>query len=208
MQIHPDCRQRSDDNNIIGAEIAHPVEGQETVEMVAVNDQFGEGDPAQKQRSERGKFDEDGQLGEIDAIHERHSRFAGEGLMPVQARLKSSGISIGDLAREAGVRPSAVRYYEAAGLMPAPPRRSGQRVYGMADVQRLHMLIAARTLGFSIRDLKALAGCDAGELRDAARSRVIAIRSLIGNLSSSAQALEKLADCQCHVPIECEALTA
>ncbi|HET9330488.1 MAG TPA: MerR family DNA-binding transcriptional regulator [Steroidobacteraceae bacterium] len=56
----------------------------------------------------------------------------------VKVRFKSRGggqavpheLSIGEVARASGLRPSALRYYERAGLLPAPPRRSRQRRYG------------------------------------------------------------------------------
>jgi DNA-binding transcriptional MerR regulator len=38
-------------------------------------------------------------------------------------------LTIGELARRAGVSPSALRYYEEVGLLPAPVRVSGQRRY-------------------------------------------------------------------------------
>ena len=38
-------------------------------------------------------------------------------------------MSIGELARRAGIRASAIRYYESIGLMPSPIRSSGRRQY-------------------------------------------------------------------------------
>ncbi|MGN6810513.1 MAG: MerR family DNA-binding transcriptional regulator, partial [Thermomicrobiales bacterium] len=40
-----------------------------------------------------------------------------------------AGLTISAVARQAGLRPSALRYYEAAGLLPAPARVSGRRRY-------------------------------------------------------------------------------
>ncbi len=39
-------------------------------------------------------------------------------------------MSIGEVARSAGVRPSALRYYEGVGLLPPPERANGRRRYG------------------------------------------------------------------------------
>ena len=39
-------------------------------------------------------------------------------------------MTVGEFARRAGLRASAVRYYERLGLLPPPPRRNGRRVYG------------------------------------------------------------------------------
>ncbi len=38
-------------------------------------------------------------------------------------------LTIGDVARRSGLRPSALRYYEEAGLLPAPARVNGRRRY-------------------------------------------------------------------------------
>lgn len=43
------------------------------------------------------------------------------------------GVLIGELAGAAGVSPSAVRYYEAQGLLPRAERTSGRRVYERDD---------------------------------------------------------------------------
>ncbi len=128
--------------------------------------------------------------------------------MPVQARLKSSGISIGALAGLAGIKPSAVRYYEAAGLMAAPPRRGGRRVYGMTDVEPLRMLTGARGLGFSIRELKLLAGADAQGRRLAAAERSATLREMNHRLGATADRLDTLAACGCSSDAECGLLAA
>ena len=36
---------------------------------------------------------------------------------------------IGDVARRAGLQTSAIRYYEAAGVLPKPQRLNGRRLY-------------------------------------------------------------------------------
>jgi DNA-binding transcriptional MerR regulator len=41
-------------------------------------------------------------------------------------------LSIGELARRTGVRPSALHYYEEAGILPTPARMSGKRCYDAA----------------------------------------------------------------------------
>ncbi len=60
---------------------------------------------------------------------------------------------IGDLARQAGVSPSAVRYYESQALLDPPPRVSGQRVYPAGAAERLRVIITLRRASFSIREI-------------------------------------------------------
>lgn len=55
---------------------------------------------------------------------------------------------IAELARRAGVAPSAVRWYEQEGVLPAPPRRdNGYREYAEDDLARLRLVVALRRLG-------------------------------------------------------------
>jgi DNA-binding transcriptional MerR regulator len=46
---------------------------------------------------------------------------------------------IGELAKPAGVATSAIRYYEAIGVLPEPYRVSGQRRYGESALQVVHV---------------------------------------------------------------------
>lgn len=70
-----------------------------------------------------------------------------------------SSMRIGELAAAAGVAPSLIRYYEACGLIPAPPRAGGARRYGRAALERLQAVLVVRRLGFSIAETQAaLAG--------------------------------------------------
>jgi MerR family redox-sensitive transcriptional activator SoxR len=64
-------------------------------------------------------------------------------------------LPIGDLARRTGLSVSAIRYYEAEGLI--APRRSpgGQRRFLRADIRRLSFILIVQQLGFSIREIKA-----------------------------------------------------
>jgi DNA-binding transcriptional MerR regulator len=65
---------------------------------------------------------------------------------------------IAELARRAGVAASAVRWYEQAGVLPAPARRdNGYRDYGAADLARLRLVVALRRLGLGPEDAGRLA---------------------------------------------------
>lgn len=62
-------------------------------------------------------------------------------------------MQISELARRAGVAASAVRWYEAVGVLPAPPRRAnGYRDYSEEDVSRLRIVISLRRLGLGPED--------------------------------------------------------
>ncbi len=61
---------------------------------------------------------------------------------------------IGELAREVGVNPKTVRYYENIGLLPAAERTSsGYRIYGGDDVDRVGFIKAAQRLGMRLDEI-------------------------------------------------------
>jgi DNA-binding transcriptional MerR regulator len=64
---------------------------------------------------------------------------------------------IGDLAEQAGVAPSALRYYEAAGLLEVEARtESGYRVYGERAADRLRFIQRAKSVGLKLSEIKRL----------------------------------------------------
>jgi DNA-binding transcriptional MerR regulator len=65
-------------------------------------------------------------------------------------------LTIGDLARTAGVATSALRYWERLGLLPAPARISGQRRYPASAAGLVAEILLLRDVGFTLRELKTL----------------------------------------------------
>ena len=61
--------------------------------------------------------------------------------------------TIGQVAEQAGVAASAIRYYEREGLLPEPERIGGQRRYNEDAVRRLEVIGVAKRAGFSLDDV-------------------------------------------------------
>jgi MerR family transcriptional regulator, copper efflux regulator len=62
---------------------------------------------------------------------------------------------IGELARQSGVKPDTVRFYERAGLLAAPARTAaGYRVYDGAARERIQFIKRAQALGFSLDEIR------------------------------------------------------
>ena len=67
------------------------------------------------------------------------------------------GLTIGRVARQAGVGVETVRFYERRGLIDEPPRRqSGYRQFPEETVRRIRFIKRAQELGFSLREIKEL----------------------------------------------------
>ena len=83
--------------------------------------------------------------------------------------------TISDLAREADVPVSTVRYYERAGLIAPDSRtRANYRIYSDGAVERLHFIRSAQSAGCTIADIKQLL-----ELKDGDTTRCKAVRPVI-----------------------------
>src|SRR5213080_2875462 len=66
-------------------------------------------------------------------------------------------LSIGQVAKRAGVGVETVRFYEREGLLEEPPRRaSGYRQYSEQVITRLHFIKCAQKLGFSLKEISEL----------------------------------------------------
>lgn len=65
-------------------------------------------------------------------------------------------LTVGDLARASGVAPSAVRFYDAHGLLTSERTASNQRRFREPDVCRTKIIRVAQRVGLSIAEIKAL----------------------------------------------------
>jgi MerR family redox-sensitive transcriptional activator SoxR len=64
-------------------------------------------------------------------------------------------MTIAELAARSGVAPSALRYYEAQGLLPAQRSSGNQRRYTRSTLRRVAIVRAARAMGVPLADVAA-----------------------------------------------------
>ena len=107
---------------------------------------------------------------------------------------RSGMLSIGTLAKATGVASPTIRYYEDIGLLPKPRRTtSDQRIYDESDKERLIFIRRCRDFGFSINQVRLLAGLSISpdqncrEVRDIAHAHLTDVRAKLKDL----RALEK-----------------
>lgn len=120
------------------------------------------------------------------------------------------GLSIGDVAREAGLATSAIRYYERSGLLPKPPRVSGQRRYGRDVLDRLGVIRIALDAGFTIAETHTFLTGFSAATKPSARWRALASRKLveieatIERTHRMKNLLERRFRCECLTIEDCE----
>ncbi len=64
-------------------------------------------------------------------------------------------LAIGDLARRTGLSVSAIRYYEARGLVGASRNSGNQRRFLRSDIRRLSFALIAQRLGLTLAEIEA-----------------------------------------------------
>jgi MerR family transcriptional regulator, redox-sensitive transcriptional activator SoxR len=115
-------------------------------------------------------------------------------------------LSIGEVAERAGLRPSALRYYEEAGLLPCPDRVSGRRRYQASVLGRLRVISCAQSAGFTIAEIRELIrGEDGaqGAWRELAERKLLEVNALIEKAQATRRLLEDSLHCACQSLEDC-----
>lgn len=65
-------------------------------------------------------------------------------------------LTISEVAKQVGLKPSAIRYYEQIGILPRAQRAGGQRRYDNAVVYKLALVQRAQQMGFTLEEIRRL----------------------------------------------------
>ena len=79
-------------------------------------------------------------------------------------------LTIGEMAREFGTTPRALRFYESKGLL-SPQRQGAARLYGRAERERLALVLKAKRLGFTLGEIRQMLGAERRRVRRLTISR-------------------------------------
>lgn len=105
-----------------------------------------------------------------------------------------NNLKIGQLAKRAGCSVKAVRFYEAKGLLPPPPRSpAGYRLYTEGHLRCLHLIQRAKVLGLSLAKIRTLVVHLGDDRRPAARLRPHLERLIREELREIGSKLDQLA---------------
>ena len=114
-----------------------------------------------------------------------------------------SAMSIGEVARRAGVRTSALRFYEEVGILPSVARVNGRRRYDEKTLRMIEILSFARRAGFSLAEIKTLFGAaDPGSRlgerwHELAQSKLVELERLVEHAAQMRRAIELGLACGC-----------
>jgi DNA-binding transcriptional MerR regulator len=119
-------------------------------------------------------------------------------------------LTIGEVARRAGVPTSTVRYYERRGLLPADTRRSGQRRYRDESLRRLVFIGLMQDAGLSLDDIAGiLDAVSVAEWKAIGAQRVARLDEEIGRLEQARALLQAALLCRFdHPATDCRIMGA
>ena len=119
------------------------------------------------------------------------------------------GLTIGEVARRAGVATSSIRYYERIDLLPRPGRVGGQRRYGPEVLGRLGFIGVAQSAGFKLAEIRELmngvdsAGGMGEPMRTLSAKKLDEVEALLERTKAMKGWLEVARECGCATPAEC-----
>lgn len=118
-------------------------------------------------------------------------------------------MSISEVAKQIGLRSSAIRYYEQIGILPPAHRVGGQRRYDATTLHRLVVIQRARQTGFSLTEIKQLFfGFRAGtppsvRWQKLKRQKIVELDAMLEHIQSMRDLLEEQGKCHCTALEEC-----
>jgi MerR family redox-sensitive transcriptional activator SoxR len=118
-------------------------------------------------------------------------------------------MTIGELAALSNLQTSAIRFYEKTGLLPAPTRQNGRRVYSAEAAHRLTLINFAKETGFSLPEIKLLLhgfppSTTAGDRwRKLATSKIQQLEASIASARAMEQMLRNIMKCRCTTIDQC-----
>lgn len=118
-------------------------------------------------------------------------------------------LTIGEVARRAGIATSSIRYYERIGLLPKPGRVGGQRRYDMDVLGKLGFIGVAQSAGFKLREIAELIdGVESADglgeqMRTLSSQKLGEVEALLERTRAMKGWLEVAKECGCTTPAEC-----
>jgi MerR family transcriptional regulator, redox-sensitive transcriptional activator SoxR len=113
-------------------------------------------------------------------------------------------MTIGEVARKTGLRSSAIRFYERAGVLPNPVRTSGQRRYDDRIFDRIAVLERAKDCGFTLTEIGILFnshGRHSVKWRGIAEKKIAELDAALARIQAMKDLLQR--GCECATADEC-----
>lgn len=118
-------------------------------------------------------------------------------------------VSIGVIARQAGVATSTIRYYERIRLLPPPKRGSGKRQYDSSILKKLGIIRVAQRAGFTIAEIQNLVhgfsddAPPSKQWQSSAKEKIVELEGMIVQIQAMKLMLQNTLQEQCTSLEDC-----
>jgi MerR family transcriptional regulator, redox-sensitive transcriptional activator SoxR len=118
-------------------------------------------------------------------------------------------LTIGEVARRAGVPPSTLRYWESVGLLRTPERVGGKRRYGPEVLRRISLIVLSKRAGFTLAETRiVLSGLSPSTpppeiWRELAKQKLPEIDQKLAEAKTMKKILEEGLRCDCLTLDDC-----
>lgn len=113
-------------------------------------------------------------------------------------------LDIGEVSERSGVQPSALRYYEEAGLIAPVTRHGLRRQYDREVLMQLKLIAMGKSAGFSLKAIAGMFGRSGLQLpRPAMHERADEIDRQVRELTTLSTLLRHVAECRAPSHLEC-----
>ncbi len=118
-------------------------------------------------------------------------------------------MTIGQVAKQVGIRASAIRFYEKSGLIPKPLRSGGRRRYDASVLELLAVLERAKACGFTLAETRLLFNGFRSEPRlserwqKLARQKMRELDALSARIAAMKDLLQRIQACRCTDLYQC-----
>jgi|ERR1043165_2558257 DNA-binding transcriptional MerR regulator len=110
----------------------------------------------------------------------------------------STLLTIGEVAKKAEIRASAIRFYEKKGLLPKPIRSGGQRRYDPSILGRLAVLERAKAFGLTLEEARGLfngTGRPSERWQRIARKKIAELDAMLERIAAMRDLLKRRCEC-------------
>jgi DNA-binding transcriptional MerR regulator len=129
----------------------------------------------------------------------------------LEVKMRERLLTIGELARRAGVATSALRYWEELGLLPPAARISGQRRYPESAAGHVGVILLLREAGFTLAEQRAFMASRAaspGDWQRLARRKRAELDDQIARAQAAREAIDHALRCPHEDILQCPTFAA
>jgi len=112
-------------------------------------------------------------------------------------------LTIGEVAKSAGVAVSTLRYYDELGLTPNVARTGGNRHFDQESIQRVSFIQQCKSVGLSLKEIQSILDEDSGDWHELVARKIVEMTATRNSYTKMISKLEAIMACGCKDPATC-----